>query len=214
MGKLKCQALALAMCASFFPLTAVSQPVSPKPPNMIETLNKEAEANDPEGIHAYSQHLIQIVVGNGVSPAYAAALSSRLATAESMARQGRRKLISEADIALAFNNLMKETGAPGLLRANDAAIKEARGAFEIRLPALISRQKNGPYCNPGEAVWVISMLVANVGRSPAPSSQLDHKTHFVAGAPPVQQHLEIFYAKHSQSKVAEAFEHLFNDLQI
>jgi hypothetical protein len=107
-----------------------------------------------------------------------------------MARQGKRKLISEADIALAFNNLMKETGAPDSLRANDAAIKEARGAFEIRLPALISRQKNGPYCNPGEAVWVISMLVANVGRPPAPSSQSDHEPHFSAGAPPVQQHLE------------------------
>jgi PBP1b-binding outer membrane lipoprotein LpoB len=49
MEKLKCQALVLVMCASFLPLIATSQSVSPKPPNLIETLNKEAEANDPEG---------------------------------------------------------------------------------------------------------------------------------------------------------------------
>jgi hypothetical protein len=180
----------------------------------METLNKEARASDPAGIHEYSQHLIQILVTNGTDSAFGASLTDRLARAEIMARQGSRRLISEADIAQAFNAFLRETGAPNALTANVDAVHSNRVAFEGALPSVISQKANGSLCNPGEAVWVVSMLIANIGRSTAPPSQLGHEPHFGAGAAPVQRHLELFYARHSRSEVAKAFDHLLNHLRI
>jgi len=200
--------------SAFFPSLTASQPPG-RPPDLMVTLNREAEATDPAGIHDYSQHLIQLlVVAKSAGPAYAASLADRLARAELMGRQGRRKLISEADIAQAFNALMRETGAPHTLTANIDAVHSNRVAFEGALPSVISQKANGSLCNPGEAVWVVSMLIANVGRPAAPSTELDHNPHVGAGAPPVQRHLELFSARHSRSEVAEVFDHLFNHLQI
>jgi hypothetical protein len=181
---------------------------------LIETLNKEAETNDPARIHEYTRHLILILVGNGANSGLAASLTGRLERAELMARQGNRKPISEADIAQAFNALMRETGAPNTLNTNIEAVHSNRVAFESALPSVISQKANGSSCNPGEAVWVVSMLIANDGRSTAPSSQLDHETHVGAGSSPVQRHLERFFAKRSKSEVAEVFGHLFIHLQI
>jgi hypothetical protein len=210
---LKHMAVLIALSSLFGALPVVAQP--PAPPNTLETLNKEAQASDPAGIHEYSQHLIRILEITHKDSAFVGSLTDRLARAELMARQGKRKLISEADIAHAFNALMRETGAPNTLTASVGAVHSNRVGFEGTLPAVISQRANGSLCNPGEAVWVVSMLIANVGRPAAPPSEPEHEPRFVAGgAPPVQRHLELFYANHSQSDVAEAFEHLFNHLHI
>jgi hypothetical protein len=152
-----------------------------------------------------------MLLGNSAGPDYAASLSDRLSRAELMTRQEKRKLISEADIARAFNNLMSETGAPDSLRADDAAVKAGRAAFEKEMPALISQQRNGTYCNPGEAVFIVSMLIENIGRSATPSSQSDHNAHVSSGHPaPVRTHLALFCANHSRSDVTKLFNRLFN----
>jgi hypothetical protein len=131
-----------------------------------------------------------------------------------MAKHKKRKLIAEADIAQAFNTLMREIGAPNSFVADIDTVHRNRVAFESSLPEMLSQKSNGSYCNPGEAVFVVSMLIENVGRPAEPSSQLDLKAHVSAGVSPVRQHLELFYARHSQSEVKEAFNQLFNVFHI
>lgn len=120
-------ALALFLGLALFPRLAASQPPT-RPPNMIETLNKEAEASDPAGIRAYSEHLALLlpIGGSGSTGAagstYLSSFSDRLAKAEESARQGKRKLISEEAIAGAFNDLMRQTAAPSSFRADVADV--------------------------------------------------------------------------------------------
>jgi hypothetical protein len=203
---------ALFIGSAFLPGQAVSQAPA-RPPNSVETLNKEASANDSAGIHAYSQDLVRMLVGNHAGPAYAASLSDRLSKAELMARQGKRELISEADIAQAFNNLMIDTGGPDSLRADDAAVKAARTSFEKEMPALISREKNGTYCYPGEAIWVLTILIANVGAHPTPFPP--GESMMVSGyRPPVELHLQQYFSSHSPHEAAHVMDRLATRLRI
>jgi hypothetical protein len=183
-------------------------------PSLIETLNEESASSDLAGIHVYSRHLIQLLVGNSAGPSFAASLTDRLARAEFTARRGKRKLISEADIAHAFNTLMKETGAPDSLAANIDTVHSNRVAFESSLPVLISQRVNGSYCNPGEAVFVLEMMIENVGRSPTQIPYPAPKSFVAAISPPVRRHLQQFCASHSRSEVTEVFDHLFDVAQI
>jgi hypothetical protein len=172
---------------------------------LIETLNKEAGATGPAEIHAYSKHLIQMLPGvRGGEDAYADSLTDRLALAEQMARQGKRKLISEIEIAKAFNNLMRETGASASLRANLDSMEWARKGWEEQLPALISREKNGTYCNPGESVFILEVLIENVGEPLTPPSSSGSGPSVIGpGMSPARAHLLQYYASHSRKDVIQ-----------
>jgi hypothetical protein len=180
---------------------------------MMGILNKEAEASDPPGIHAYSQNLVQMLVGNRAGQAYAASLTDRLAHAEITARQGKRKLISEDAIARAFNELMRQTGAPVSLKADLVSVKQAREGWEKQLPALISRERNGIYCYPGESVFILEILIENVGRPPTPLSSSGPS---VVGSamPPARAHLLRSYGSHSRTHVIRLFNDLAKTLEI
>jgi hypothetical protein len=79
---------------------------------------------------------------------------------------------------------------------------------------MISQKKNGSYCNPGEAVYVLELMIENIGRPLAPTHDSAPNT-FVAGInPPVRVSLEQFSANHSRSEVTAVFNHLFNIFQI
>jgi hypothetical protein len=203
----------LLICLGCTPFKTDSQPPDCAQ-NLLCLLNQEAAANDPKGIHRYSEDLVKLIVPNYVGQGYTGSLADRLAKAEQAAHEGRAKLVPEAAVAQAFNDLMKDTDAPKWLRADIPAVERARRAFEKEMPAVISRDKDGDSCYPGEAVWIISMLIANTGRPTAPSAQPDQEPHFGAGTPPAQRHLDLFYARHSGPQVAEVFDHLFNHLQI
>jgi hypothetical protein len=204
---------ALLVCLGCAPSKGRPQP-PPCAQNLLCLLNQEAAANDPAAIHKYTEDLIGLIVPNRAGQGYVHSLADRLARAEQAAREGRGKLIPEAAVAHAFNDLMTNTGAPDPLRADVSSVERARRAFEREMPAVISQTANGSLCNPGEAVWVVSMLVANIGRPAAPLSQLDDTPHVGAGAPPAQRYLDLFYAKRSQSDVLRVFDNLFHDLQI
>lgn len=209
-------AFALVIAAAFTPRMAVSQP-SPQPPNRMDILNKEAEANDPEGIHKYSENLIpwlNWLIGTAAGPEYEASVIDRLARAELKARQGKRKLISEADIAKAFNQLMRETGAPDTFTADVAAVESARSESEKRLPALITRKKNGSYCNPGETIYILMILIERVARPPEPPIQGNLPQVRFNPYVPVRQHLQIFFARHSVPENKTVLNHLFHAFQI
>lgn len=196
-------------------LTPLATQAQPGPrPSLIETLNQEASSTDAEGLHAYSKDLIEGLVGNSAGPAYAESVTDRLTQAELMARHGKRKLISETDILEAFNGLMKETGASDSLRADLDAVRKNRQAFAREAPELISSQSNGSYCNPGEAIWVIEMLIANIGRAPEPTPQSGARMVIGQDNAPVHAHLETYLVKHSRTEIVSTFNHLFSAFKI
>jgi hypothetical protein len=131
-----------------------------------------------------------------------------------MARNGKRKLIPEADIAQAFKTLMREIGAPNSFAADIDAVHSNRIAFESSLPAVVSQKENGSYCNPGEAVFVLEMMIENVSRPLAPTPDSASKAFVAAINPPVRVRLEQFYANHSHSEITEVFNRLFNVFRI
>ncbi len=61
---------------------------------------------------------------------------------------------------------MRRIDAPKSLSADVRAVDKARRAFEKEMPAVISREKNAASCNPGEAIWVLTMLLENIGSNP------------------------------------------------
>jgi hypothetical protein len=96
---------------------------------------------------------------------YAAKLADRLAQAEQKARTGNRKLVAETDVVRAFNDLMEEVGAPSSLRTDEAALRRFRehAATIKAFPALFSADRNETNCNPGEAVFLLSLLISDNG---------------------------------------------------
>jgi len=213
MDALKFLAVALALGSAFCPARAASQP-RPQPPNMVDALNKEAEASDSEGIHKYSEGLIHGLVGTSAGPVYEKSVTDRLARAELLARQGKRKLISEVEIAQAFNQLMRETGAPDTFTANVAAVESARSVSEKRMPALITRKKNGSYCNPGETIYILVLLRQNIARPPDPPIHGNLPQVRPAPIVPVDQHLSNYFARHSVPENKTVLNHLFHAFQI
>lgn len=145
--------------------------------------DQEAAASDPTEIHKYSRDLIDSILPSqwtyGQSPSgrmetfmleflgedYAAKLADRLAQAEQRARVGNGKLIAERDVARAFNDLMKDLGAPSSLKTDEASIRRFRehAAAIKAFPALFSADRNRTNCNPGEAVFLLSLLISDNG---------------------------------------------------
>lgn len=145
--------------------------------------NQEAAASDPAGIHQYSRDLIDLVLPNqwayGRSPSgrmetfetefldekYAAKLADRLAQAEQTARTANGKLVAETDVVRAFNDLMVEIGAPSSMRTDEGALRRFRehAAAIKAFPSLFSADRNGANCNPGEAVFLLSLLISDNG---------------------------------------------------
>jgi hypothetical protein len=140
-----------------------------------EQTDRKAAATDPAGIHTYSLDLIRRVVNPDLATypepttkyeALIDSLSNRLASAEQAARAGKGKLIPEGDVARAFNELMKRTGAPSSYSADEADIHGFRAhAAELSiLPSLLTADRNGTSCNPGEAVYLVSLLIGGNGK--------------------------------------------------
>ncbi len=164
MGRMKCLALALLIGAAVSPLAAGQQP-----PHCAQVLfclfNQEAAANDPAGIHKYSEGLIGLIVPQEAETIDTKPLADRLAQAEQMARAGRGRLVAEADVVRAFNELMAMIGAPSSLRADETSMRKFREhAVSIKaFPALLSAYRNGTNCNPGEAVFLFYLLMSEDG---------------------------------------------------
>lgn len=145
--------------------------------------DQEAAANDPVGIHKYSRDVVDLILPNlwtyGKSPSgrmesfeneflgekYAAELAGRLAQAEQAARTGNGKLVAVGSVAQAFNDLMKDVGAPPSVRTDESTVQKFREhAAAIRaFPALFSADRNGTNCQPGEAVFLLGLLIMDNG---------------------------------------------------
>jgi hypothetical protein len=143
------------------------------PPHCVNVLlclfNQEAMASDFRGIHKYSEDLIGLIVSNPANDDSTRQLANRfadrLANAEQAARTGNGKVVPEVAVAKAFNDLMYEIGAPPSMRATVASVHGFRDhAASIKVfPALLSADRNGSNCNPGEAVFLLSLLLSDSG---------------------------------------------------
>jgi hypothetical protein len=215
MEALKFLVAALFIGFAFLPGRVVSQTPA-RPPNLIETLNKEANASDPAGIHAYSGHLIQLLVPDRAGKAYIDSLSDRLARAELMSRNGKQKLVPETEVAQAFNDLMRQIAAPPSLKTSGSEVRLIRNAFEKIAPTLISREKNEVYCNPSEAVFLVWVLIPNNGKSSAEAVgtyPLTRVEVHVSNGPNAASSLSAYLTTHPQSDDVKLFNHLAKVLE-
>jgi hypothetical protein len=164
MDALKLLVVTLAMGSAFCPLLVAQQPPHCAQ-NLFCLFNQEAAASNPTGIHKYSEDLIGLIVPPEAGKADIEPLADRLARTEQMARAGNGKLVAEADVVRAFNELMAKIGAPSSLRTDDASMRRFREhAVLIKaFPALLSADRNGTNCNPGEAVFLLYLLVSDNG---------------------------------------------------
>uniref|UniRef100_E6QKB9 Uncharacterized protein n=1 Tax=mine drainage metagenome TaxID=410659 RepID=E6QKB9_9ZZZZ len=155
----------LAMAFAFSP-TLAGQQHPPRASSVPDLFNQEAGASDPAGILKYSKGLIGLVVPEYTGESFINSLADRLARAEQMAREGRGKLVPEQDVVQAFNELMQQVGAPSSLRTDEASMRRFREhAASIKaFPALFTAARNGTNCNPGEAVFLLYVLVSENGK--------------------------------------------------
>jgi len=171
MNALKFVAIALFIDLAFSPPLAGQQhsrrPISYVRPytSVDDILNREARASDPAGIQQYSEDLIGMIVPDQAGENYIESLASRLAKVEQMTREGKGKLIPEAEIVRVFNDLMKKIGAPPTFKADEAGLRQfrARDIVIQAFPALLSANSNGTNCNPSEAVYLLHLLLWNDG---------------------------------------------------
>ncbi|MGA2251364.1 hypothetical protein [Terracidiphilus sp.] len=137
--------------------------------NLFCLFNQEAAVSDHAGIHKYSEDLIGLIVpnpgGDNSLHKLTSQLADRLAKAEQGTRDGTGKLVTEAVVAKAFNELAQEIEAPPSAKIDEAAIHQFRAhAASIKaFPALFSADRNGTNCNPGEAVFLLSLLISDNG---------------------------------------------------
>lgn len=161
-------ALGLVMANAFCSVLAGQQP-SHCAQDLFCLFNQEARSTAPSGIHKYSEDLIELIVFNPAGDdsvrQMANRLAGRLAAAEQAARAGNKKLVPEAAVVKAFNDLMPEIGAPPSMRASEASVHGFREhAASIKaFRALFSANRNGTNCYPGEAVFLLSLLLSDSG---------------------------------------------------
>jgi len=131
-----------------------------------DLFSQEAQASDQAGIHKYSEDLVGLVVPEQAGKDYIHSLAELLATAEAMAREGKGSLVPEDQVARTFDYLMGRIGAPQNLKADLVSIRELRihGAAMPSYSALFSANRNGANCNPGEALFLLYLLLAYNGK--------------------------------------------------
>ena len=114
--------------------------------------------------------MIGLIIPSGVSDKTRQktvdALAGRLARAEEAAREDCGKLIPEANVVRAYNGLLAGSGAPSSFRATEEILHQFReyAASLHAFPALFTANRNGTSCNPGEAVYLLYLLLSDDGK--------------------------------------------------
>jgi len=222
--------LILAMAFAFSPQLDGQQHLR-RASSVPDLFNQEAGASDPAGILKYSKGLIGLFVPEYTGESFINSLADRLARAEQMAREGNGKLVPEQDVVQAFNELMQQVGAPSSLRTDEASMRRFREyAASIKaFPALFTAARNGTNCNPGEAVFLLYVLLSENGHpseiyldSAMALTQLDTQRNpgsgrgFVVGGLMSDSRasalLDLYPAKHSRSDAFALYKNLAVEL--
>lgn len=153
-------AIAVATCPF---LGAQRHPVS-----IPDLMNQEAASGSPASVHRYAADLVGLIVPDAAGKDYIDLMSERLAQAELKARKGEEKLIPETEVAAAYNELVQNIGAPASFDTSAEIIHRFR-RHDIKVqadPALLTAGRNGDGCYPGEAVFLVYLLIENDGKLP------------------------------------------------
>ncbi len=123
-------------------------------------LNKDAEASDSAGIHYYAEDLAHLLLPDKAGDSYINSFADRLAKAEQAAREGKRKLIPDTQIVEAFDEIVKKANLPPMA-ANLDALRRFRTDTYLgkQYPALLTPDRSGTNCYPGEAVFLLTVLL-------------------------------------------------------
>lgn len=139
--------------------------------NVGAMLSQDAESSDPAGIHAYAEDLAHFLLPDRVGEKYIDSFSDRLARAEQEAREGKRQLIPDTQVAAVFDEIARKTNFPAMPNSLET-LRRLRADLQIakKYPALITAERNGTNVSPGEAVYLIAVLLLEDAYPPvAPS---------------------------------------------
>lgn len=147
---------------SAFGQQAKWKPFSERRPltNVGAMLNQDAESSDPAAIHSYAEDLAHFLLPDRVGERYLNSFADRLTKAEQEAREGKRQLIPDTQVAEAFDEIAKTTSLPAMPNSLEA-LRQLRTDPRIvrKYPALITADRNGTNVSPGEAVYLIAVLL-------------------------------------------------------
>lgn len=151
------------------------QPFNERRPytSINDMLNKDAQASDPEGIHYYAEDLAHMLLPEKAGDEYINSFASRLAKAEQEAREGKRKLIPDTQVVATYNEIArKENPRAKMANLNALRLYRTDSHDAKALTAVITADRNGTNCYPGEAIFLLTLLLTADGdlmHQPSPS---------------------------------------------
>lgn len=206
----------------FFVALLCSRMAAQRPQSPIDSLIAKANAADTkEGVRAYSEYLIEMLVPTQkVGNAYSSALSRRLATADLAAREGKRSWVPESSVAQAFNDLMKQAadasgGPEGVsgrtIKTNASIVHQLRLRLYNGSPYLSSVDSHGSECLPSEAMLIMQQLFLTDGAAPEPLRP--GEVRFTSRNFPTADSLVSRYVvSHSRSETVKLYDNLAHNL--
>lgn len=163
----------LLVTTSFWVFPLMSQTPSSKQPTLALPLTPQVgslieevlASNSQDGMREYTSHLTKLFIGDQMGDGYIAAVSRRLAMAELMSRNGKRKWIAESTVVQAFNDLMTAVAAAGNkpIHTDTSVVHELRVALYNTSTDLSSVNSHESECLPTEAILLMVLLQANNG---------------------------------------------------
>jgi len=117
--------------------------------------------NNPRDIDAYSAAIAKLVALDKLHQPFGATLTKRLALNETRVRMGKQARVSELAVSMAFNRIAETVDASP--RVNVATVHAFRTMLAPHAPHLITVADTPDNCNPGEALFLIYIMIANDG---------------------------------------------------
>ena len=181
---------------------------------IFQTLTEQADlSNTDNGLKLYCQTLIKILTGAAPGDAYGDMLSYRLYMAQRMTLDSKKHLVSENDVARAFNLMMakvipKKTPA---IKTTIEEVHSTRVFLSHVAPTLTSVQTNNSTCYPSEAVLLVHLLIGLHDPQPKGFYRPGTLAAFTAkgGA---TYYLEHYFGKHAHFDQVKLFDSVTNVL--
>jgi hypothetical protein len=163
--------------SALYPSVASQQPAwrdfSQRRPytNVYDMLNKDAKAAvDPAGIRYYAEDLAHLLLPSNAGDKYIGSFADRLAKAEQEAREGKRKLIPDTKVVEAYNEMARKENPTAKMANLDALRLYRTDSYPARTwTAVITAGRNGTNCYPGEAIFLLTVLLPADGDLTPPS---------------------------------------------
>ena len=152
-----------------------SQTTMPLRGPLLPQLDTLASATDSATDRArYISTLMTLAGGAKLREPFASTFSKRFMLDEERVRKGKQSLVSELAVSMAFNRLAEVIKSPA--RVDVDAVHHLRTALASQAPHLITLKASPAGCNPGEAIFLIYLLVANDGSVTGTPLQLPEGT--------------------------------------